>query len=136
MKVKNFKPTMFLLMRKQNTPIPACCSSLPSSPHLIKEDPKEGSCLRFPDPISIYQSLNTVRILDYRARSQQTSSKLKNPSHPERPHYSETEHKIVTLDIHKCVFNCIYLHPAPYSSLSSLTSGLHAKQRKIDMFLT
>lgn len=46
MKVKNFKPTMFLLMRKQNTPTPACCSSLPSSPHLIKEDPREGSCLR------------------------------------------------------------------------------------------
>lgn len=41
MKVKNIKPTMFLLMRTQNTPAPTCCSSLPSSPHLIKEDPKE-----------------------------------------------------------------------------------------------
>lgn len=41
MKVKNFKPTIFLLTRRQNTPAPTYCSSLPSSPHLIKEDPKE-----------------------------------------------------------------------------------------------
>lgn len=55
MKVKIFKPTIFLLMRKQNIPAPICCSSLPSSPYLIKEDPKEGSCLRsqFRNPVSI-----------------------------------------------------------------------------------
>lgn len=55
MKVKNFKPTMFLWMRRQNTPAPTCCSSLPSSPHLIKEDPKEWLCLRshFRNPASI-----------------------------------------------------------------------------------
>lgn len=48
MKVRNFKPAMFVLMRKQNTPTPARCSSLPSSPHLIKGHPKEGSRFKVP----------------------------------------------------------------------------------------
>jgi len=104
-------------------------------PSFLSPSHKRGSQRRITFKVPVQKScidpLKPVRILDYRARPQQTSSKLNNLSHPDRPHYSETKHKIITLDIHKHVLN-----PAPYPSLSSLTSGLYAKERKTDTFLT